>query len=306
MTAAPTPAPSTPRDLTEPVPVVNADFTNRLMLRRIDRDIFTGHSRVGGALRTYGGQVAAQSVMAAGMTVDDPERRVHSLHGYFLRPGKSEDRITYLVERVREGGSFSSRIVRAVQNGETIFLMTASFSTVDPGPEHQFQMPIAPPPEDGLPDTMMGKGPGNGSDPRTEDLETSRKWIDLRLFDQDKAVEKVDGRYERMAWVRIRQQLPNDPLIQACALTYLSDLTMVPTALSPNLHLQDQLQMASIDHAMWFHAPIRTDQWLLFAQDTPVARGGHGLARGLFYEPDGTLIASVVQEGLIRGPRKKA
>ncbi|MDP2014831.1 MAG: thioesterase family protein, partial [Actinomycetota bacterium] len=113
-------------------------------------------------------------------------------------------------------------------------------------------------------------------------------------------------RYERMAWVRIRQELPDDPLIQACALTYLSDLTMVPTALSPNIHLQDQLQMASIDHAMWFHAPIRTDQWLLFAQDTPVARGGHGLARGLFYEPDGTLIASVVQEGLMRAPRKKA
>lgn len=298
-------APSS-RDLSAPVPVVNADFTNRLMLRRIDRDIFTGHSRVGGALRTYGGQVAAQSVMAAGMTVDDPERRVHSLHGYFLRPGKSEDRITYLVERVREGGSFSSRIVRAVQNGETIFLMTASFSTIDAGPEHQFQMPAAPPPEDGSPEMMMGRGQHNGGDPRTDDQETSRKWIDLRLFDQDKAVELVDGRYERMAWVRIRQELPDDPLIQACALTYLSDLTMVPTALSPNIHLQDQLQMASIDHAMWFHAPIKTDQWLLFAQDTPVARGGHGLARGLFYEPDGTLIASVVQEGLIRAPRKKS
>jgi len=295
-----------PRDLTEPVPVVSADFANRLMLRRIDRDIFTGHSRVGGALRTYGGQVAAQSVMAAGMTVDDPERRVHSLHGYFLRPGKSEDRITYLVERPREGGSFSSRIVRAVQNGETIFLMTASFSTIDPGPEHQFEMPPAPPPEEGTADTMMGQGPTDGTDPRTDDLETSRKWIDLRLFDPDKPVEMVDGRYERMAWVRIKQQLPDDPLIQACALTYLSDLTMVPTALSPNMQMHDQLQMASIDHAMWFHAPIKTDQWLLFAQDTPVARGGHGLARGLFYDPAGTLIASVVQEGLIRGPRKKA
>jgi len=295
-----------PRDLTEPIPVASADFANRLMLRRIDRDIFTGHSRVGGALRTYGGQVAAQSVMAAGMTVDDPERRIHSLHGYFLRPGKSEDRITYLVERVREGGSFSSRIVRAVQNGETIFLMTASFSTVDSGPEHQFQMPSAPPPELGAPDILPGTAGGDGRDPRTEDQETSRKWIDLRLFSPEKPVEMVDGRYERMAWVRIKQELPEDPLIQACALTYLSDLTMVPTALSPNMQLQDQLQMASIDHAMWFHAPIRTDQWLLFAQDTPVARGGHGLARGLFYEPDGTLIASVVQEGLIRGPRKKA
>jgi len=143
-----------------------------------------------------------------------------------------------------------------------------------------------------------------GDPPLTEDQENTLKWIDLRIFEPKKSVEMVDGRYERMAWVRITQALPDDPLIQACALTYLSDLTMLPTSLSPNIHMHDQLQMASIDHAVWFHAPIRTDQWLLFAQDTPVARGGHGLARGLFYDPAGTLIASVVQESLIRGPRK--
>jgi acyl-CoA thioesterase-2 len=116
------------------VPGVNTDFSNQLMLRRIDRDIFTGHANGGGPIRTYGGQVAAQSLMAAGMTIDDPERQVHSLHGYFLRPGRSEDRITYIVERPRDGGSFSSRIVRAIQNGDTIFMMTASFSVEDWGP----------------------------------------------------------------------------------------------------------------------------------------------------------------------------
>lgn len=293
-----------PRDLTEPIPLVNADFANRLLLRRIDRDIFTAHSREGGRLRTYGGQVAAQSLMAAGMTVDDPDRVVHSLHGYFLRPGRNEDRITYLVERPRDGGSFSSRIVRAVQNGETIFMMTASFSVVDSGPEHQFQQPLAPPPEEGTTDQFS-------EEDDTPEMAKARhnsahKWIDLRLFEPEKPLEMQDGRYERMAWVRIRQELPLDPLIQACALTYLSDLTMVPTALAPNVQMRNQLQMASIDHAVWFHAPIRIDQWLLFAQDTPVARGGHGLARGLFYEPSGQLIASVVQESLIRTARPKS
>jgi len=285
------------------VPGVNTDFSNQLLLRRIDRDIFTGHANGGGPIRTYGGQVAARSLMAAGMTIDDPERQVHSLHGYFLRPGRTEERITYIVERPRDGGSFSSRIVRAIQNGETIFMMTASFSVQDWGPEHQFEQPMAPPPDEGTSDPHM--------DPELEDGEdrpasrNRRRWIDLRLFNPEESVKMKDGRYERMAWVRILQELPDNPLIQACALTYLSDLTMVPTALSPNTHMRDQLQMASIDHAVWFHAPIRTDQWLLFAQDTPVARGGHGLARGLFYDQDGILIASVVQESLIRGPRKK-
>ena len=292
---------NTPHDSLENA---SADFAQQLHLQRIDRDIFSGIANNGGPIRTYGGQVAAQSLMAAGLTVEDPQRHVHSLHGYFLRPGSSQDHITYLVERPRDGGSFSSRIVRAIQNGETIFMMTASFSVDDWGPEHQFVQPLAPPPEEGTSDPHM--------DPEFEDRDGPKKsrkphrWIDLRLFNPEKSVEMHDGRYERMAWVRILEELPNDPLTQACALTYLSDLTMVPTALSPNAHMRPQLQMASIDHAVWFHAPIRTDEWLLFAQDTPVARGGHGLARGLFYNPEGTLIASVVQESLIRGQRKKS
>ena len=280
------------------------DFTPQLLLRKVDRDICTGLANGGGPIRTYGGQVAAQSLMAAGMTVDDPGRYVHSLHGYFLRPGRTEEPITYLVERPRDGGSFSSRIVRAIQNGETIFMMTASFSVEDWGPEHQFTQPFAPPPEAGVWDPFMDPEPDAGGESAAS--RNRRRWIDLRLFDPEKPVEMIDGRYERMAWVRILQELPEDPLIQACALTYLSDLTMVPTALSPNVQMREQLQMASIDHAVWFHAPIQADQWLLFAQDTPVARGGHGLARGLFYNPEGTLIASVVQESLIRGQRKKS
>jgi len=281
----------------------STDFAQQLLLQKIDRDIFTGVANGGGTMRAYGGQVAAQSLMAAGMTIDEPDRHVHSLHGYFLRPGRSEDQITYLVERPRDGGSFSSRIVRAIQNGETIFMMTASFSVEDSGPEHQFTQPLAPPPEDDrwltMKDTEVDElGLG-------KILEKRRRWLDLRIPHPDTTLPLIDGRYECSAWLRVLKKLPDDSLIQACALTFLSDLTMLTTALSPNSQMRSQLQMASIDHAVWFHAPIQADQWLLFAQDTPVARGGHGLARGLFYNADGVLIASVVQESLIRRQRQK-
>ncbi len=280
-------------------------FADRMSLQQIDRDIFTGWCHSGAPLRAYGGQIAAQSLMAAGRTVDGPERRVHSLHGYFLRPGRTKDSITYLVDRPRDGRSFSTRIVRAVQNGETIFMMTASFSTHDDGPEHQFARPAMESPEATtdipipLPSFLEGSA-------RPRDLDYPESHIiDLRIVGADAPVALVDGRYERMAWVRIREDLPEDPLIQPCALTYLSDLTMVSTALAPHadaVHRPD-LMLASIDHAVWFHGPVRADRWLLFAQDTPVARGGHGLARGLFFDEDGSLVASVVQESLMRTRR---
>lgn len=274
-------------------------FDERLRLDRIDRDIFTGECHAGAPLRAYGGQIAAQSLMAAGLTVPDESRRVHSLHGYFLRPGKTKDSITYLVDRPRDGRSFSTRFVRAVQHGETIFMMTASFASVDIGPEHQFTVPEVPAPQ------SLERFPM----PSQESLDEARaahypdaNLIDLRIATGSERMELLGGRFEWMLWVRIAEPVQDDPLAQACALTYLSDLTMVSTALAPHSgeeHLQD-LMLASIDHAMWFHASVRTDEWLLFAQDTPVARGGHGLARGLFYNTAGTLVASCVQESLMR------
>ena len=279
-------------------------FIDRLTLETVDRDIFTGYCHSGAPLRAYGGQIAAQSLMAAGMTVDDQSRRVHSLHGYFLRPGRTKDSIVYLVERPRDGGSFSTRIVRAVQNGETIFVMTASFAVDDPGPEHQFQQPEVPPPAD-VPELTMSNLISLDPQSRQKLDYPDQALIDLRIADPEEAVQMRDGRFERTAWVRITEPLPHDTLIQACALTYLSDLTMVSTALAPHVHEGPELQMASIDHAMWFHAPIDTGQWLLFAQDTPVARGGHGLARGLFYDRNGHLVASVVQESLMRSRHPK-
>ena len=280
-------------------------FADRMSLQQVDRDIFTGWCHSGSPLRAYGGQIAAQSLMAAGRTVDDDQRRVHSLHGYFLRPGQTKDSITYLVDRPRDGRSFSTRFVRAVQHGETIFMMTASFAVDDAGPEHQFTKPELDRPEAfseipvPLPEYLAG-----AATPADLDYPDSHI-VALRIVEPEQPIELLDGRYERMAWVRIEEDLPDDSLIQSCALTYLSDLTMVSTALAPHAGTLERpnLQLASIDHAVWFHSPTRVDRWLLFAQDTPVARSGHGLARGLFFDEAGTLVASVVQESLMRSRR---
>lgn len=269
-------------------------FADRMSLQQVDRDIFTGWCHSGAPLRAYGGQIAAQSLSAAGRTVDDADRHVHSLHGYFLRPGRTKDSIAYLVDRPRDGRSFSTRFVRAVQNGETIFMMTASFALREEGPEHQFAMPDLPGPNE-VPDFPLPVPSGDLDYPDSQ-------VIGLRMVEPDRTITLRGGRYERMAWVRITEDLPDDRLVQSCALTYLSDLTMVSTALAPHAEPRrpHTLRLASIDHAMWFHAPTRADRWLLFAQDTPVAGGGHGLARGLFYDQEGRLVASVVQESLMR------
>jgi acyl-CoA thioesterase II len=276
-----------------------------MSLEQVDRDIFTGWCHSGAPLRAYGGQIAAQSLMAAGLTVDDRGRHVHSLHGYFLRPGQTKDSIVYLVERPRDGRSFSTRIVRAVQNGETIFMMTASFASLEAGPEHQFTKPDLPSPEQfaDVPFPPPKYLPG-GATPGDLDYPDSQA-IDLRIIEPDRTIDLAGGRYEQMAWVRVEEELTDDWLIQSCALTYLSDLTMVSTALAPHVApgAPHDLRVASIDHAVWFHASMRADRWLLFAQDTPVARSGHGLARGLFFDTDGVLVASVVQESLMRSRR---
>lgn len=270
-----------------------------MSLQQVDRDIFTGWCHSGSPLRAYGGQIAAQSLMAAGRTVDDHARTVHSLHGYFLRPGRTKDSITYLVDRPRDGRSFSTRFVRAVQQGETIFMMTASFALADDGPHHQFTKPALERIDSG---ELVPVSPPQYLEGGEADV------IALRIVEPGRPIELADGRYERMAWVRIEEDLPADSLIQACALTYLSDLTMVSTALAPHTGEDGlaELVTASIDHAMWFHAPARADRWLLFAQDTPVARGGHGLARGLFFNEEGVLVASVVQESLMRTRRPRS
>ena len=287
-------------------PEQSAPFFSRLDLTQVDRDIFTGLCHAGAPLRAYGGQIAAQALMAAGATVEGTDRQIHSLHGYFLRPGRSSDQITYLVERPRDGRSFSTRIVRAVQHGETVFMMTASFSLVEQGPMHQFAEPAAPLPDDVAAILLPRHVDLNEEETGWDGFES--QGFELRIIDPDTAMPLRDGRYEGMSWVRIPSELPRESLIQSAALTYLSDLTMVSTALGPHggKAAAENLMLASIDHAVWFHAPINTNEWMLFAQDTPVARGGHGLARGLFYDLRGILVASVVQESLLRTRRARS
>ena len=277
------------------------DFVKRLTLDQVDRDIFTGRCHAGAPQRAFGGQVAAQALVAASNTVEDSGRVVHSLHGYFLRPGRTEDQIVYLVDRPRDGRSFSTRRVTAVQYGETIFTMSASFAVHDKGPEHQFQMPDAPDPDtlESYPLTL-----DEGHTMHDADA-PERRLLDMRFVEMDSSVPPVYGRPQRMTWLRARHTLPDDQRVQVCALTYFSDMTLVGTALAPSGGRipNADLMIASIDHAMWFHAPFRADEWLLFVQSTPVATGGHGLASGVFFSQDGRLVASAAQEVLMRERR---
>jgi acyl-CoA thioesterase-2 len=276
-----------------------SDFTERLTLERIDRDIFTGWCHAGAPLRAFGGQVAAQALVAAGTTVDSPDRHVHSLHAYFIRPGRTTDAIVYLVDRLRDGRSFTTRRVRAVQYGETIFALSASFALDEPGPEHQLAMPAVPEPES-LPPMPIAAAP---DDPRPQDEGFPyHRLLDVRLVDPDTVAAVSGGRSHRMAWLRTHRPLPDDSLTQVCTLTYASDLTLAGTTLVPHPEIDPaaEVDIASVDHAMWFHGRFRADEWLLFVQDSPVARGGHGLARGEFFRRDGLLVASAVQEVLLR------
>ena len=273
-------------------------FTDRFALDRVDRDIFTGYCHAGAPLRAFGGQVAAQALVAAGRTIDADDRGVHSLHGYFLRPGRTGDPIVYLVERPRDGRSFSTRLVRAVQYGETIFTMSASFAVAETGPQRHRPVPKVPLPDD-LPEARL---PVAAANPRLRDLGyPDERMIDVRMVDLETTEELTGGAAQRMAWFRTVVPLPDEQLQQVCALTYFSDITLPGTTAAPLPEAErEQLQLASIDHAMWFHGPFRADEWVLFIQDSHVTGGGHGLARGEFFTADGRHVATAVQEVLMR------
>ncbi|MAT61591.1 MAG: acyl-CoA thioesterase II [Micrococcales bacterium] len=285
------------------------DFLSRLTLTRVDRDIFTGWCHSGSPLRAFGGQVAAQALVAAGSTVDGDTRQVHSLHAYFLRPGRTTDHIVYMVDRPRDGRSFSTRRVRAVQYGETIFTMSVSFAVAQQGPEHgRDQAPrwfdAIPSPEDSEPVDVLSHIPmrdRRDSNGLTDAGYPLRQLLEMRHIDTKLVRSISDGFVDQMNWIR-SQPLPADPLIHECALTYLSDLTLVRTVLSHHGGSKEteDLQIASIDHAMWFHASIHADEWLLFSNRSPIAGDGRGFATGGFYTSTGLPVASVAQEVLVR------
>lgn len=271
-------------------------FADLLRLEQIERHLFRGTCHAGAPLRAFGGQVAAQSLIAAGSTVD-PERSVHSLHGYFLRPGRTEKPIVYVVDRSRDGSSFTTRRVTAMQNGEAIMVLAASFQRSEVGGEHQRDMPEAPAP-DTLTDIWASILSEQGRAVRPSEIQLV---LDMRYVGDPAASLKDEGRGpHQQLWVRSREKLPDDPLLHACALTYISDLNLARTADLPHQDNPGRLRMASLDHAVWFHRPFRADEWLLFDQESPTAQSGRGLGRGEFYTADGRLVASVMQEVLIR------
>jgi acyl-CoA thioesterase-2 len=270
-----------------------------LNLEQIELNIFRGRSPSDGRQRVFGGQVAGQALVAAGRTVP-PDRPVHSLHAYFIRPGDPAVPLVYIVDRVRDGKSFTTRRVSAIQHGKTIFTLSASFHHAEPGPVHAVAMPQVPPPES-VPPTIE----------RLEKLfgEAAHEFftnpIDLRVIGPLTYEAQLDPslRADRnLVWLRADGELPDDPLLHVCLMTYASDMTLLDTVLLRHgLSWADgHTTGASLDHAMWFHRPFRADRWLLYAQDSPVAAGARGLARGEVFTQDGDLVVSVVQEGLIR------
>jgi acyl-CoA thioesterase II len=244
--------------------------------------------------RTFGGHVAGQSLVSAVRTVDG-RFQVHSLHGYFLRPGDAKAPTVFLVERLRDGGSFVTRWVNAIQHGETIFSMSASFQTDQSGIEHQDAMPSAPPPDD-----LPGFRSGGAFD--DAGFAQFAEW-DVRIVPQDK-LERLPGKAsQQQVWFRHRDPLPDDHVLHICALAYMSDLTLLGSAQVHHAEERSHLMVASLDHAMWFMRPFRADEWLLYDQSSPSACGGRALTQGKIFTRTGEMVAAVMQEGLTRYQR---
>ncbi|HWV47890.1 MAG TPA: acyl-CoA thioesterase II [Microbacterium sp.] len=267
---------------------------------RTTEDIFTGRSHAMPSGRIYGGQVLAQSLIAAERTMP-PERAVHSMHGYFLRPGDASQGLTIAVDRIHDGRSFSTRRSQAYQNGVPIFSMIASFQDESPGVEHAAPLPSGiPAPEAIAPDEELVAGVHPLSMRMLQDRPADVRHVEGPIY---LAVEG-EHRPHQAVWMRIRSQMPDDPRLHRAALAYLSDMTIQESILRAHgvAWALSGLKVASLDHAMWWHRPARADQWLLYVQESPNARGGRGLASGRIYTRDGDLVASVAQEIMIRVP----
>jgi len=265
---------------------------NCLDIEALDSDLFLGDPGDGSG-RLFGGMVAAQSVIAAGRTVD-PERPLHSLHAYFLRPGRHGVPIRFVVDRIRDGRSFTTRRVKAHQRGEAIFNLSASFAKPEEGIHHEDPMPDAPEPSDGLPEweSARAKALGNSNARRDDSA------VEVRLCDPLETGEAGEARHRN--WLRVAGTLPDDPLIHTAMLVYASDRTLLSTASRPHGLPWGKRMAASLDHAVWIHRPVKFDGWLLYASESPIARSARGLVFGAMYYEHGGRVATVAQEGLIR------
>ncbi|MCH9708863.1 MAG: acyl-CoA thioesterase II [Actinomycetia bacterium] len=269
-----------------------------LNLEQIDANIYRGgvFSPESGFLqRTFGGHVAGQSLVSAVRTVD-PKFQVHSLHGYFLRAGDARSPSVYTVERIRDGGSFCTRRVAAIQHGETIFSMSASFQLDQRGIEHQDPMPVSPPPDD-IPDFKAASRVFDDASFRQFD-----EW-DVRIIPRDRLGMREGKASQQQVWFRHRDPLPDDHVLHICALAYMSDLTLLGSAQVNHTDVRQHLTVASLDHAMWFMRRFRADEWLLYDQSSPSATGGRALTQGKIFNRSGDMVAAVMQEGLTRFAR---
>jgi acyl-CoA thioesterase II len=277
------------------------DLLSLLELEPIEENLFRGRSQDLGYRQLFGGQVLGQALSAASKTVE-ASRRVHSLHGYFLRPGDAALPVVYTVDRVRDGGSFSTRRVVAIQKGQPIFTGMASFHADEPGASHQSPMPQVTGPE-GLPsDIELLSRHADRLPQRVREKFLGEKPIEMRPVTYVDPFAPHPAEPIRHIWFKANGELPDDPQVHRYLLTYASDFNLLGTAMYPHglSVLQPDLQIASLDHALWFHGDLRMSEWLLYTMESPWSGNARGLANGRIFTRDGRLVASVAQEGLIR------
>ena len=279
------------------------DVLDLLDLEPIEINMFRGISPAEGWQRVYGGQVIGQALVAASRTVEDENRIAHSLHGYFLRPGDTTIPIVYSVDRIRDGKSFNTRRVVAIQKGRPIFSMSVSFQVIEEGLHHQIPMPDAAAPEDCPSQEDLRKNYINDIPEEYRDNFLKREDpIEMRFQDGMNDFKPDPMPPHQRVWIRAVDKMPDDVRLHQCVLAYASDMTLMDNAIRPHGigWTEENFQTASLDHAMWFHQPFRADEWLLYYQDSPYSGGARGFNRGSFFTREGQLIASASQEGLMR------
>lgn len=277
------------------------NLLNTFNLERIEKNIYRGVSPKVGWQRVFGGHVICQALLAAQKTVNE-DRHVHSLHGYFMRPGDPENPIIYNVDRIRDGGSFTTRRVVAIQHGEAIFSMSLSFQKLEEGLEHQIDMPDVPLPDQLPSESDLLKKLGNNLPDNVKAYLERERPIELRAVDMTHYFSSKQLAPVQNIWMRTNGKGPKDHSIQNALLAYASDMTLLDTSLFAHgkVVADPSLQVASLDHSMWFHKPFDLSEWHLYSQDSPRSAGGRGLSRGSIYNLKGQLVASCAQEGLIR------
>ncbi len=291
----------TPAAAKSPTGHALADLIATLDLEPLEHNLYRGITPNPGWQRVYGGLVLSQALVAAVRTVE-PDRHPHSMHGYFLLGGEPGQPIIYDVERVRDGSSFNTRRVKAIQHGRPIFVLSVSFHKAETGYEHQSDMPDVPSPDDLPSEQDLRQKFGDKMPENVRSYWARERPIEMRPVDIARYMTRQKAAPQQCVWMRANGTLPDNQHLHSCILAYASDFTLLDTALIAHgkMLFDTDIQLASIDHALWLHRPFRADDWLLYAQDSPSAGGARGFCRGSIFTRDGVLVASVTQEGLMR------